>query len=164
MVRSALVVAAVLVAAPLSAQQPYTPARYAAGSPPGLPVLAVGGGQAFVELTVGPDGAVKKVTALRSTPPFTLGLANAVTAWRFSPAMEDALGADGRPQGPKPVASRILVASLFRAPTLLTPTLGEKTVNVGVSLAGGGIPIRHERTALPATGDVWRRGAGRSDR
>ncbi len=131
MVRSALVVAAVLVAAPLSAQQPYTPARHAAGSPPGLPVLAVGGGQAFVELTVGPDGAVKKVTALRSTPPFTLGLANAVTAWRFSPAMEDALGADGRPQGPKPVASRILVASLFRAPTLLTPTLGEKTVNVG---------------------------------
>ena len=54
MVRSALVVAAVLAAAPLSAQQPYTPARYAAGSRPGLPVLAVGGGQAFVELTVGP--------------------------------------------------------------------------------------------------------------
>ena len=28
--------------------------------------------------------------------------------------MEDAIGPDGRPQGPKPVASRILVASLFR--------------------------------------------------
>jgi len=124
-------VAAVVVAAPLYAQQPYTPARYAAGARPVLPVLAVGPGQAFVELTIGPDGAVQKVTPLRSTPPFTQGLIDAVTAWRFSPAKEDALGADGTPQGPKPVASRILVASLFRAPTLLPPTLGEKTVNVG---------------------------------
>ena len=131
MMRSALVVAAVVLAAPLYAQQPYAPARYAAGSGPILPVQVVGGGQAFVELTVGPDGAVQKVTPLRSTAPFTQGLTDAVTGWRFSPAMEDAIGADGKPQGPKPVASKILVASQFRAPTLLTPTLGEKTVNVG---------------------------------
>ena len=133
MMRSALVAAAVLVAAPLSAQQPYTPARYAAGSRPVLPVLVVGGGQAFVELTVGPDGAVQKVTPLQSTPPFTQGLIDAVTGWRFSPAVEDAIGPDGRPQGPKPATSRILVASVFRPPTLLTPTLGEKTVNVGAA-------------------------------
>ena len=131
MMRSALVVAAVVLATPLYAQQPYAPARYAAGSRPVLPALVVGGGQAFVELSIGPDGTVQKVTPLRSTPPFTQGLIDAVTAWRFSPAIEDALGPDGKPQGPKPVASRILVASQFRAPTLLTPTLGEKTVNVG---------------------------------
>jgi TonB family protein len=131
MMRSALVVAAVLLATPLYAQQPYQPARYAAGSRPVLPALVVGGGQAFVELSVGPDGAVQKVMPLRSTPPFTQGLIDAVTAWRFSPAVEDTLGPDGKPQGPKKVASRILVASQFRAPTLLTPTLGEKTVNVG---------------------------------
>ena len=51
MMRSALVVAAVVLAAPLYAQQPYAPARYAAGSGPILPVQVVGGGQAFVELT-----------------------------------------------------------------------------------------------------------------
>ena len=129
--RSALVVAAVVLATPLYAQQPYAPARYAAGSGPVLPALVVGGGQAFVELTIGPDGAVQKATPLRSTPPFTQGLIDAVSGWRFSPAIEDALGPDGKPQGPKPVASKVLVASLFRAPTLLTPTLGEKTVNIG---------------------------------
>ena len=131
MMRSALVAAAVVLATPLSAQQPYTSARYAAGARPVLPVLVVGGGQAFVELTIGPAGDVQKVTPLRSTPPFTQGLIDAVGAWRFSPAVDDALGPDGRPLGPKPVASRILVASLFRAPTLLTPTLGETPVNLG---------------------------------
>src|SRR5262245_60671285 len=131
MMRSALVVAAVVLATPLYAQEPYKPARYAAGARPELPALALGGGQAFVELTVGPDGAVQKVTPLRSTPPFTQGLIDAVSGWRFTPAVEDALGPDGIPQGPKPVASRILVASLFRAPVLVGPTIGEKTVNVG---------------------------------
>jgi TonB family protein len=133
MMRSALVVAAVVLATPLYAQQPYKPARYAAGARPVLPALVVGPGQAFVELTVGPDGSVQKVTPLRSTPPFTQGLIDAVTYWRFAPAVEDALGPDGKPEGPKPVASKILVASLFRAPTLLTPTLGEKTVAVGTA-------------------------------
>jgi periplasmic protein TonB len=130
MMRSALVVAAVVLATPLYAQQPYKPARYTAGSPPVLPALSLGGGQAFVELTVAPDGTVQKVTPLRSTPPFTQGLIDAVSGWRFAPALEDALGPDGTPQGPKPVASKILVASLFRAPTLVGPTIGEKTVNV----------------------------------
>ena len=40
MMKSALVVAAVVLATPLSAQQPYTPARYAAGSRPVFPALA----------------------------------------------------------------------------------------------------------------------------
>ena len=133
MMRSTLVLAAVLLATPLYAQQPYKPARYAAGARPVLPALVVGPGQAFVELTVGPDGAVQKVTPLRSTPPFTQGLIDAVTSWRFSAAVEDAIGTDGKPEGPKPVASKILVASMFRAPTLLTPTLGEKTVTVGTA-------------------------------
>ena len=129
--RSALVVAAIVLATPLFAQEPYKPARYAAGARPELPALAVGGGQAVVELTVGTDGAVQTVTPLRSTPPYTQGLIDAVSGWRFTPAVEDALGPDGIPQGPKPVASRIMVASLFRAPVLVGPTLGEKTVNVG---------------------------------
>ena len=133
MMKSALVVAAVVLATPLYAQQPYAPARYAAGSGPVLPALVVGGGHAFVELTIGPDGAVQKATPLRSTPPFTQGLIDAVTGWRFSPAIEDALGPDGKPLCPKPVSSKVLVASLFRAPTLLTPTLGEKTVNVATA-------------------------------
>lgn len=131
MMKSAFVVAAIVLATPLYAQEPYKPARYAAGARPELPALALGGGQAFVELTVGRDGSVEKVTPIRSTPPFTQGLIDAVSGWHFTPALEDAIGSDGTPQGPKPVASKILVASLFRAPVLIGPTLGEKTVNVG---------------------------------
>jgi len=149
MMRSALVAAAVLLATPLYAQQPYKPARYTAGAPPALPALVVGPGQAFVELTVGPDGSVQKVTPLRSTPPFTQGLIDAVSTWRFTPALEDALGTDGKPEGPKPVASKILVASLFRAPTLVTPTLGEKTVAVGTPSAEVAYPSATNEPPYP---------------
>jgi TonB family protein len=103
----------------LSAQQGYTPARYASGAPPALPALVVGGGQAFVEVTVGPSGAVETVTPLRSTPPFTQALREAVNGWRFTAATD--VG---------PVASKVLVAGLFRAPTLLTPTQGERPADV----------------------------------
>ena len=148
MTKSALVVAAIVLATPLSAQQPYTPARYAAGARPVLPVLAVGGGQAFVELTIGPDGAVQKVTPLRSTPPFTQGLIDAVTAWRFSPAIEDALGPDGKPAGPEACRvenpGRVAVPRSDAADADARGEDGQRRFG----LAGGGIPIRHERTAL----------------
>ena len=49
--RTALIVSVALVAT-LSAQEPYAPARYARGGPPMLPAMTVGGGQAFLELTI----------------------------------------------------------------------------------------------------------------
>ncbi len=148
MLRTALVVAVVLVTT-LSAQQPYAPARYAGGPLPPIPALAVGGGQAIIELTVGAGGAVQAIKPLRATPPFTEGLADAVTAWHFTPAVEDALGANGKPQGPKPVASKVLVTSVFRAPTLLTPTLGEQPKNVGSASADVAYPTSMQEPLYP---------------
>jgi TonB family protein len=122
---SSLVITVVL-STTLSAQQGYIPARYASGARPALPALIVGGGQAFVEVTVGRSGAVEKVTPLRSTPPFTQALVAAVNGWRFTAATDEVTGAGG----PRRVASKVLVAALFRAPALLTPTLGERPANV----------------------------------
>ena len=148
MSKTALVVAVVL-GTTLSAQQPYTPARYAGGPLPTLPALAVGGGEAIVEVTVRADGSVQGIRPLRSTPPFTQSLIDAVTAWRFTPAIEDAIGADGKPAGPKPVTSKVIVASLFRPPTLLTPTLGEPPTTVGIASADVAYPTAMRQPPYP---------------
>jgi TonB family protein len=132
--RTTLMVTAVLVAT-LSAQAPYAPARYARGAAPVLPAMTVGGGQAFLELTVRSNGTVEATKPIRSTPPFTQVLSDAVTGWQFTPALEDAMDADGKPVGSKTVPSKVMVASMFRAPTLLTPTLGEPPTDVGAPSA-----------------------------
>jgi len=121
--------------ATLSAQAPYAPARYARGAAPVLPAMTVGGGQAFLELTIRSNGTVESAKPIRSTPPFTEVLSDAVAGWQFTPALEDAMDADGKPVGPKTVPSKVLVASLFRAPTLLTPTLGEQPADVAAPSA-----------------------------
>src|SRR5689334_7704430 len=128
----ALLVVTMLLAAQV-AQQPYTPPRLAAGSPPGLAQQAIGGGQAMAELSIDASGAVTKVTTLRSTPPFTQMLVDSVSGWRFSPALDDPLSPDGKAQGLRAVPSKVLVAALYRPPTLLTPTQGERPVNVGAA-------------------------------
>jgi len=130
--RTVLMLTVALVAT-LSAQAPYAPARYARGAAPVLPALTVGPGQAFLELTIRPNGTVEAIRPLRSTPPFTEALSDAVNGWQFTPALEDVVGPDGKQEGPKNVASKVLVAGLFRAPTLLTPTLGEQPADVGAA-------------------------------
>ena len=139
----------VVLATTLSAQQTYTPPRYSSGPRPALPALVVGGGQAFVEVAISPSGAVEKVSPLRSTPPFTADLIDAVRSWRFAPAYEDAIGADGKRTGPRPVASKALVAALFRPPTLLTPTLGEKPVTVAAASADVAFPSSTREPPFP---------------
>jgi hypothetical protein len=82
----------------------------------------------LLELTVGADGRVTEVKPLRTTPPFTEMLTATVRDWRFRPA-EDADSsnrvADSRSAAPAPVASKVLVAGVFRPPALNMPTLGE---------------------------------------
>ena len=125
-----LLVIAALVGVSLAAQQPYAPARYVTGARPALPALAVGGGQAFLELVISPSGGVTTATPLRSTPPFTQAVASAAGGWLFSPAQEDTVDADGKPTGRASVPAKVLVAALYRAPTLLTPTQGERPKDV----------------------------------
>jgi TonB family protein len=129
---NALLVVTLLLAAQV-ARQPYTPPRLASGSPPGIAQPALGGGQALVELSIDPRGAVTKVTPLRTTPPFSAMLLDAVSAWRFTPALDDPLDINGRPQGSRAVASKVLVAALYRPPTLITPTQGQAPVNVAAA-------------------------------
>jgi TonB family protein len=127
-VRASVLIAISVFTVTLSAQEPFSPAQYQSGAVPVLPALAVGGGQVLLELTVGADGRVTEVKPLRTTPPFTEMLTAAVRDWRFRPA-EDAdssnRGADSRSAAPAPVASRVLVAGVFRPPALNMPTLGE---------------------------------------
>src|SRR4029077_17915439 len=84
---SVLVAISVFTVAP-SAQPSFSPARLQTGSVPPLPALAVGGGQVLLELSVGADGRVTDVKPLRTTPPFSEMLTQAVRDWRFSPAQD----------------------------------------------------------------------------
>jgi TonB family protein len=108
--------AAIAVAA---LQTPATPAQYRSGPLPPIPTHAVGGGEVLLEVLVGYTGSVRAVTALRSTPPFTELMTTAVQAWRFVPASR---------QGP--IESSVLVAAVFRPPTVAAPTLGTGSTNV----------------------------------
>jgi TonB family protein len=109
----------------------FTPAQYRDGALPQIPIQAVGGGEVFVELSVSSSGVVSGVRTLRATAPFTAAVNDAVRGWQFRPAEEEIASEAGQPVEPrKPVASTVLVASIFRPPTLNTPTLGEPPRNV----------------------------------
>jgi TonB family protein len=83
--------------------------RFRGGAVPELPALAVGAGEVLLGLTVTDTGRVGTATPIRSTPPFTDATIAAVRGWQFVPAKDE----DHRP-----VASQVLVAALFRAPTM----------------------------------------------
>ena len=108
-----------------------TPPRLQSGAAPALPAtaVAVGGGQVFAELSIDPRGTVTNVTPLRTAPPFTREVEDAVARWRFLPATATIINDNGRREA-RNVASRVLVAAHFRAPTLVTPTLGEPPKDV----------------------------------
>src|SRR3954451_14326557 len=91
----------------------YAPARVRSGGTPAIPVDAVGGGEVFVELAVNERGAVVGATPLRTTPPFTEYVLEAVHGWQFTGAKDVAA-----------VPSSVMVAAVFRPPVLNGPTLG----------------------------------------
>jgi len=116
------------------AQEPaYSPARLRSGKVPSIPVTAVSGGEVLVDVDVSAEGAVTRATPLRSTPPFTELVVNAVRDWRFFPARE-AVNADppraGESTSRVAVQSHVLVAAVFRPPSLRAPTLGEPPKDV----------------------------------
>ncbi len=115
-----MVVIALALASLQAIQPTYLPASYRSGEIPVQPPQVPGGGQVLLELTVGNDGKVLKGHTLRSTPPFTELLVDAVRLWKFQPA-ED--------RGDE-VESGVLVAALFRPPTLVSPAAGEPTKDV----------------------------------
>ncbi len=115
--------AIVLASAGLAlAQAGRAPARFLDGAIPVMPPLAVSGGEVMLSVSVSSTGAVGAVDVLRTTPPFTDPIVEAVRTWRFSPALDDKR---------KPIDAHVLVGVVIRAPSLNVPTLGTppKTVS-----------------------------------
>jgi outer membrane biosynthesis protein TonB len=98
---------------------------------PAVPATAVGGGEVILEVTIDSAGRVSRILPLRTTPPFTQPTVAAVRAWQFAPATE----------GPTPVESNVLVAAVFHAPTLNTPTLGERPRDVAAASPAVAFPL-----------------------
>jgi TonB family protein len=122
---------AVLVAACLTggvvAQPSWKAAKLRDAMLPMTPVQAVSAGDVFVEVTVTEAGLVGDLTTLRTTPPFTQSVLDALRGWRFQPAEEaiPRVPADPRSIVIRPVQSKVFVACVFRAPTLNAPTVGD---------------------------------------
>src|SRR5437667_8253657 len=71
------------------AQSDPEPARFTDGSiPQRVSPLAAGGGDVMLSVAVSPAGVVGTVDILRSTPPFTDMVVEAVRTWRFMPALD----------------------------------------------------------------------------
>jgi len=120
-----------------------TPARFESGALPAQPLMTQNGGEVFLELDVDASGRVSGVRTLRSTPPFTDLLREAVQGWRFEPARET-----GEAEQPTAVESSVLVAGLFRPPTLYSGAMpGQPPQDV----AGASIDLPFpSSTATPA--------------
>lgn len=128
------VLAAIVLAAGISAEPVEIPALYMSGRLPVVPVnsVEVGGGEVLLEVTVDRTGAVSVITPLRETPAFMARMIAAVKTWRFSPAEAPIEMARRKPGGPttEAVESKVLVAAVFRRPSINAPTLGEPIKDV----------------------------------
>lgn len=132
----------------LSAQGRFVPAQFVAGSLPSVPPLIVGGGEVFAELTVSGVGAVSGVKILRGTPPFTEAMSEVIRGWTFRAAEEEATSVSGQ-KTRKPLISRVFVGGVFRAPTILVPTLGEVPKDIAPPSADVPFPVLTETPPYP---------------
>lgn len=126
-----------------------TPALFQSGSIPRLSVASVevGGGEVLLEVCVDRSGAVAAVKTLRETATFTERMIQAVRTWRFTPAEAEIPAARRKPGGPttEAVNATVLVAGVFRRPSVIGITLGEPIKDVAV--ASNDIPF----PSLPVT-------------
>jgi outer membrane biosynthesis protein TonB len=91
----------------------------------------VAGGEVVIELTIDRDGAPTRPVVLRTTPPYTQMMLDAVMQWQFTPAR--ALNVQG---ARVPVEGQVLVVAVYRPPSLLNgPTLGEPPVQLSPASA-----------------------------
>lgn len=124
----------------LSAQQTtfFSPARLISMSLPGVaPPNVVGGGEVLIEATVDRNGVLTRPIVLRSTPPFSQMVLDAIARWRFTPARAVSLdGTNG------PVDSSVLIAAVYRPPALLNnPVLGEPAKDLSTGTTGVAYPV-----------------------
>jgi len=114
-----------------------TPALYQSGAIPTLSVMSVevGGGEVLLEVSVDKTGAVTAMKPLRETATFTERMTQTVKTWRFEPALADIPASRRKPGGPatEAVETKILVAGVFRRPSVIGITLGEPIKDVGTA-------------------------------
>jgi TonB family protein len=122
----------------VSAQQPsYAPPLLVQGGLPAqAPVTVAAGGEVLIEATVNEFGTLTHSIVLRSTPPFSNLVLDAVTRWRFTPAREIS-----RDQKEVPVEGTVLIAAMYRAPTLMGPTLGDPPRDLAVASPNAPYPV-----------------------
>jgi TonB family protein len=87
--------------------------------------MGVGGGELILEVSVSSTGRVTNVRTLRTTPS-PISLAAIVQGWTFRPA-ERLVASQVRGRSPEwqAVPSKVLIAAVTVAPSVLGPTLGE---------------------------------------
>lgn len=129
--------AALAVAVSIGADQAGKPALYQSGSIPVSPINSVetGGGEVLLEVSIDRTGAVTGIKPLRETAAFMARMTTAVKAWRFTPAEAPIEESKRKPGGPttEPVESKLLVAAVFRRPSINAPTLGEPIKDVAAA-------------------------------
>ena len=116
-----------------------TPALFQGGDVPTLSVMStdVGGGEVLLEVTVDRMGTVRLIKPLRQTATFSERMIQAVMTWRFKPAEVDVPAAQRKPGGSaiERVDTKVLVAGVFRRPSVIGPTLGEPIRDVATASA-----------------------------
>ena len=125
----ALVGASALAAQSLVQFTPPRISRAALPEPPGPHV--VGGGEVLIEALVDRSGVLTRPLVLRSTPPYTQLVLDAIPHWRFLPA-----ATTDRNGKVTPAEGSVLIAAVYRPPALFNaPTAGEPPKDVGVPSA-----------------------------
>ena len=113
------------------------PALFKSGRIPTLSVMSVevGGGEVLLEVSVNSAGAVTAIRPLRETATFTERMIQAVKTWTFTPAEAEIPAARRKAGGPttEPVETKVLVAGVFRRPSVIGVTLGEPIKDVATS-------------------------------
>lgn len=114
-----------------------TPSLFQSGSVPTLSVASpeVGGGEVLLEVSVDRTGAVSDIKPLRETATFTERMTQAVKTWHFTPSEAEIPAARRRPGGPttETVATKVLVAGVFRPPPVIGVALGEPIRDVATA-------------------------------
>jgi TonB family protein len=129
-----------------------SPARLSSGAVPLLPIAMVSGGQVFLELSIDFDGRVAGVKTLRSTPPLTGPVRDAVRGWRFEPSQRTIESATETIRFAFKMArlSSVFVGAVYRAPVLIGPTLGSAPSDVATPDVETPMPVTVGAPSFPA--------------
>jgi hypothetical protein len=99
--------------------------------------MVAGGGEVVIEATIDSAGSLSRPVLLRSTPPYSQMILDAIARWRFRPAQ--AIGADGT-EGT--VEGTVVIAAIYRPPTLFNgPTIGEQPLPLAAGTGSAAIPV-----------------------